>query len=104
MSPRGFTSTSKPLTLPHRLVAIRILRSARELGWLTVAVYTHGDASHAGYADEAVKLENVGEYMDVGTIARIASRCVRFSNVEYKLITGSCTELNVPMSIQDMAF
>ncbi|KAJ2915853.1 hypothetical protein MD484_g4574, partial [Candolleomyces efflorescens] len=83
-------------------IAIRILRSARELGWLTVAVYTHGDASHAGYADEAVKLENVGEYMDVGTIAGIASRCVRPSNVEYKLTTG--TELNVPMSIQAITF
>ena len=60
--------------VPQRPVAIRILRSARELGWSTVAVYLPNDASHAGYADEAVKLDGVGDLMDVEVIAAIASR------------------------------
>ena len=53
-------------------VAIRILRSARELGWTTVAVYTEGDRSHAGFADEAVRLEDVADFMNPSAIAAIA--------------------------------
>ncbi|KAF5350973.1 hypothetical protein D9756_008255 [Leucocoprinus leucothites] len=56
-------------------IAIRVLRSARELGWRTVALYTTEpalDASHATYADEAVKLSDVAQYMDVAAIVEIA--------------------------------
>lgn len=68
---------------PHHspwLVAIRILRSARELGWRTAAIYTTEpslDASHATYADEATELNNVSDYMNVDVIVQIAARYVR---------------------------
>ncbi|CAA7268513.1 unnamed protein product [Cyclocybe aegerita] len=53
-------------------VAIRILRSARELGWDTVAIYIDDDASHAGFADEAVKLNSVSDFMNVESIVNAA--------------------------------
>ncbi|CAA7268521.1 unnamed protein product [Cyclocybe aegerita] len=53
-------------------IAIRILRSARELGWDTVAVYSEDDASHAGFADEAVKLNSVSDFMNVESIVNAA--------------------------------
>ncbi|RDB30517.1 Pyruvate carboxylase [Hypsizygus marmoreus] len=55
-------------------IAIRILRSAAELGWATVAVYTEGDQSHATFADEAVKLDAVADFLDVVKIVDIAKR------------------------------
>ncbi|GLB39033.1 putative biotin carboxylase C-terminal domain [Lyophyllum shimeji] len=55
-------------------IAIRILRSAAELGWTTVAIYTDGDESHATFADEVVKLDRVSDYLDVGKIVNIAER------------------------------
>ncbi|KAF8190173.1 carboxylase:pyruvate/acetyl-coa/propionyl-CoA [Pholiota molesta] len=55
-------------------IAIRILRSASELGWTTVAVYIENDGSHASFANEAVKLESVAEFMDVKTIVDVAKR------------------------------
>ena len=58
----------------QRLVAIRIRRSVRELGWSTAAVYLPNDASHAGYAEQAVKIDSVGDFMNVEAIAEIASR------------------------------
>ena len=56
------------------LVAIRICRSATELGWHTVALYTEKDASHAYYADEAIPLDSPARYMDPDHIADIAHR------------------------------
>ncbi|KAJ3513150.1 hypothetical protein NLJ89_g3111 [Agrocybe chaxingu] len=53
-------------------IAIRILRSARELGWDTVSIYMEDDASHAGFADEAVKLNSVSDFMNVDTIVNAA--------------------------------
>ena len=56
-------------------VGIRILRSARKLGWCTVALYTTEpslDINHATYADEAVKLEHVSQYMNVSVILGLA--------------------------------
>lgn len=50
-------------------------RSARELGWRTVALYTTEpslDISHATYADEAIKLDDVSQYMDVAVMVKIA--------------------------------
>ncbi|KAF6744845.1 carboxylase:pyruvate/acetyl-coa/propionyl-CoA [Ephemerocybe angulata] len=55
-------------------IAVRVLRSARELGWSTVAVYIDNDLSHAGYADEATRLESAADFLNVATIAGIASR------------------------------
>lgn len=55
-------------------IAIRVLRTAQELGWQTVAVYSANDASHAGFADEAIELGSAGEFMDVNVIAAIAAR------------------------------
>ncbi|KJA26880.1 hypothetical protein HYPSUDRAFT_36046 [Hypholoma sublateritium FD-334 SS-4] len=54
-------------------IAIRILRSANELGWNTVAIYTDDDGSHATYAKEAVKLESVDGFLNAETIAKIAT-------------------------------
>lgn len=56
------------------LVAVRILRSATELGWATVAVYTDNDTSHATFADEAVKLSSVADFLSVETIVEVAKR------------------------------
>lgn len=58
------------------LVAIRILRSARELEWETVSVYTEGDESHATFADEAVKLDEVSDFLNTARIVSIAERYV----------------------------
>ncbi|KAF9486231.1 carboxylase:pyruvate/acetyl-coa/propionyl-CoA [Pholiota conissans] len=55
-------------------IAIRILRSASELGWTTVAIYTANDGSHASFANEAVELETVADFMKVETIVDIAGR------------------------------
>ncbi|KAM5532153.1 hypothetical protein V8D89_014178 [Ganoderma adspersum] len=55
-------------------IAVRICRSAAELGWKTVALYTEKDASHASYADEAVLLASPARYMDAEHIANIARR------------------------------
>jgi hypothetical protein len=58
-------------------VAIRILRSARELGWHTVALYTTApnlDVSHATYADEVCELPDVALYVNVQAIVEIAIR------------------------------
>ncbi|KAG6901430.1 hypothetical protein C0995_012105 [Termitomyces sp. Mi166 len=55
-------------------IAVRILRSAAELGWATVAIYIDKDESHATFADEAVKLDGVADYLDVGKIVVLAQR------------------------------
>ncbi|KDR68330.1 hypothetical protein GALMADRAFT_256949 [Galerina marginata CBS 339.88] len=53
-------------------IAIRILRSASELGWSTVAVYTEGDSSHATFADEAVRLASTADFLNVDVIVDVA--------------------------------
>ncbi|KAG6831665.1 hypothetical protein H0H87_004451 [Tephrocybe sp. NHM501043] len=55
-------------------IAIRVLRAATELGWTTVATYTDKDESHATFADEVVKLDNVTDFLDVKKIVAIAQR------------------------------
>ncbi|KAF8645585.1 hypothetical protein AX16_007719 [Volvariella volvacea WC 439] len=55
-------------------IAIRILRTATELGWSTVAIYTTEDFSHATFADEAVKLESPADYMNADKIADVCRR------------------------------
>ncbi|KAH9941152.1 carboxylase:pyruvate/acetyl-coa/propionyl-CoA [Epithele typhae] len=55
-------------------IAIRIFRSAIELGWQTVALYTNDDASHTAYADEVVLLDSPSQYMDPEHLVQIAHR------------------------------
>ncbi|KAG6900229.1 hypothetical protein C0993_001048 [Termitomyces sp. T159_Od127] len=55
-------------------IAIRVLRSAAELDWATVAIYTDKDRSHATFADEAVKFDDVDDYLDIGKIVALAQR------------------------------
>ncbi|KAK7439776.1 hypothetical protein VKT23_017350 [Stygiomarasmius scandens] len=55
-------------------IAVRVLRSARELGWSSVALYTENDASHAHYADEMIKLDSVSSYMDAKMMIDISLR------------------------------
>ncbi|EKM76463.1 hypothetical protein AGABI1DRAFT_78556 [Agaricus bisporus var. burnettii JB137-S8] len=58
-------------------IAIRILRSAKELGWGTVALCTTVptlDVSHATYADEVCELPDVALYTNVQAILEIAVR------------------------------
>ena len=72
-------------------IAIRIFRSATELGIRTVALYTQEDryALHRFKADEAYKLGTQGEpiraYLDIENIISVAKRTgaeVVFSNGE----------------------
>lgn len=65
-------------------VAIRIIRTAQELGWSTVAIYTAQDTSHATFADEAVKLDDVSWFMNPERIVDIAmkyERCLHSSHI-----------------------
>ncbi|THV07137.1 carboxylase:pyruvate/acetyl-coa/propionyl-CoA [Dendrothele bispora CBS 962.96] len=55
-------------------IAIRVLRTARELGWSSVALYTENDTSHVSYADEMIKLDTTSSYMNVEAIVDIAQR------------------------------
>ncbi|KAF5370378.1 hypothetical protein D9758_006908 [Tetrapyrgos nigripes] len=55
-------------------IAIRVLRAAKELEWSTVAVFTEKDTSHTAFADEAVKLDNVSQYMDAKSMVEVARR------------------------------
>ena len=62
-------------------IAIRVFRSAHELGVRTVAIYTHEDryALHRFKADEAYVIGKPGEpiraYLDIPEIIRIAKEC-----------------------------
>ena len=52
-------------------IAMRISRTARSMGILTVAVYTDHDALHAGHADEAVRIDS---YLDIPCMVEAARR------------------------------
>ena len=62
-------------------IAIRVFRSAHELGIRTVAIYTHEDryALHRFKADEAYLIGKSGEpiraYLDIPSVIRIAKNC-----------------------------
>lgn len=55
-------------------IAIRVLRTCRELGLPSVAIYTSVDekAQHLGYADEAVSVGERGGYLDIPAVIRAA--------------------------------
>jgi acetyl/propionyl-CoA carboxylase alpha subunit len=57
------------------VVAVRVIRACRDLGFATVAVYDDADvwAPHAGLADEAYALAGAG-YADIETLIAIALR------------------------------
>ncbi len=62
-------------------IAIRVFRTAHELGVRTVAIYSHEDrfALHRFKADEAYRVGNPGEpvraYLDIAGIIAIAKQC-----------------------------
>src|SRR2546421_4502501 len=62
-------------------IAIRVFRTASELGVRTVAIYSHEDrfALHRFKADEAYRVGKTGEpiraYLDVPGIVALAERC-----------------------------
>jgi pyruvate carboxylase len=72
---------TKLLVANRSEIAIRICRSAHELGVRTVAIYTHEDryALHRFKADEAYVIGKPGEpiraYLDIPAIIRIAKEC-----------------------------
>ena len=71
---------SKLLVANRSEIAIRVFRSAHELGVRTVAIYTHEDryALHRFKADEAYLVGQPGEpiraYLDIHNIVRLAKR------------------------------
>ncbi|MEE4331351.1 MAG: biotin carboxylase N-terminal domain-containing protein, partial [Wenzhouxiangella sp.] len=61
-------------------IAVRIIRTARALGYLTVAVFSPADSRspHVGHADEAVALagnEPARSYLDIEQLLDAAARC-----------------------------
>lgn len=72
------TTFQKLLVCNRSEIAIRIFRSATELGIRTVAIYTHEDryALHRFKADEAYKIGTQGEpiraYLDIDSIVALA--------------------------------
>src|SRR5919106_600806 len=69
---------AKLLVANRSEIAIRVFRSAHELGVRTVAVYSHEDrfALHRFKADEAYRVGKAGEpiraYLDIDNLVRIA--------------------------------
>ncbi|MEX0700490.1 MAG: pyruvate carboxylase [Planctomycetales bacterium] len=72
------TDIRKLLVANRSEIAIRVFRSANEMGIRTVALYTHEDryALHRFKADEAYQIGHAGEpirsYLDIANIVRIA--------------------------------
>jgi pyruvate carboxylase len=75
------SAITKLLVANRSEIAIRVFRSAHELGIRTVAIYTHEDryALHRFKADEAYLIGKPGEpiraYLDIPAIIGIARRC-----------------------------
>ncbi|KZP15990.1 hypothetical protein FIBSPDRAFT_958339 [Athelia psychrophila] len=67
-------------------IAIRICRTAQELGWSAVAVYTAQGTSNATVADEATKLDDPSWFASPERIVDIAKR-LRFALASTLLIT-----------------
>ena len=77
-APQIMTTISKLLVANRSEIAIRVFRSATELGIPTVAIYSHEDryALHRFKADEAYKIGKKGEpiraYLDIDSIVGLA--------------------------------
>jgi acetyl/propionyl-CoA carboxylase alpha subunit len=58
------------------VVAVRIIRACKDLGFATVAVYDDADiwALHSGLADEAYALTSPGGYKDIESLIAVALR------------------------------
>jgi pyruvate carboxylase len=75
------SAIQKLLVANRSEIAIRVFRSAHELGIRTVAIYTHEDryALHRFKADEAYSIgkpgEPIGAYLDIPAIIGIAKSC-----------------------------
>ncbi|HAD58915.1 MAG TPA: hypothetical protein DCG12_06705, partial [Planctomycetaceae bacterium] len=72
------TEIKKLLVANRSEIAIRVFRSATELGIRTVAIYSHEDryALHRFKADEAYRIGTQGEpiraYLDIDAIVQLA--------------------------------
>ncbi len=79
--PASFRPITKLLVANRSEIAIRVCRSAHELGIRTVAIYTHEDryALHRFKADESYLIGKPGEpiraYLDIPAIIEIAKNC-----------------------------
>src|SRR5271170_7482305 len=77
-APAAIRAIRKLMVANRSEIAIRIFRSAHELGIRTVAVYSHEDrfALHRFKADEAYRAGKPGEpiraYLDIGGIVALA--------------------------------
>src|SRR3979409_2646725 len=78
MAARGARPTRNLPVANRSEIAIRVFRSAHELGIRTVAIYAHEDrfALHRFKADEAYRVGNSGEplrsYLDIESIVALA--------------------------------
>src|SRR6266576_5472535 len=76
--PTPITAIRKLLVANRSEIAIRVFRTAHELGIRTVAIYSHEDrfALHRFKADEAYQVGKPGEpiraYLDIDGIVRLA--------------------------------
>ncbi|MEN6409044.1 MAG: biotin carboxylase N-terminal domain-containing protein [Anaerolineaceae bacterium] len=70
------TKGTKVLVANRGEIAVRILRTCRELGIPSVAVYTSADqlALHVRYADEAVAIGERTAYLDMEQILSAAKK------------------------------
>jgi pyruvate carboxylase len=79
--PAAPRSIQKLLVANRSEIAIRVFRTASELGIRTVAIYSHEDrfALHRFKADEAYHVGKTGEpiraYLDIPSIVALAERC-----------------------------
>ena len=66
----------KVMVAARGVVAVRIIRACRDLGFATVAVYDDADiwALHAGLADEAYVLPEASGYDDIEALTAVAFR------------------------------
>src|SRR6202166_26227 len=75
-----FVDMQKLLVANRGEIALRVMRSAREMGIATVAIYSDvdRDALHVRYADEAFALGGAApsqSYLNAEKILEVAARC-----------------------------
>ncbi|TPX30589.1 pyruvate carboxylase [Synchytrium microbalum] len=69
----GSSDAPRVLIANRGEIAIRVIRGARELGWKTVAIYSHEDrlSMHRYKADESYQIGEVGQFTPVGAYLAI---------------------------------